>query len=447
MSFKIPINNSPIRKNLLANLFGVGVQLMNQIVLVPFYILFWGNELYSDWIVISALTTIFSMSDVGLNNVIQNRFAIKLSEGKKKECESLLTNNYILVAITLLFTLLICFAFVLLFDISDLLNLHLLSRKDASLVLAILIVKVFLGMLSNVEDSIYRATHVASISIYMNQIGNFLVAIITLMCIISKLSVILLSVLICLPYLFLTIIKYFHSKKYFIYYFRFKTADWQLFKEVLMPSLSFMSFPLGNMVVLQGYTLVVNSFFGAESVVLYNTTRTLCNFVKTLLNTLQYSVWPEYSIAYGNKDYHLMRHLHRKVINVTLTVSLIASIGILIFGPLIFKIWTHGAVEYNYHLMLTYISAILMESLWVSSSVTMMATNHHTKVGILYLCATLVAITIAIIMLLLIENCSLAMITITLVIMHLVLATYVIRAGLKFTDDSIAFSKFFRIWK
>ena len=47
------IGNSPIRKNLLANGFGIGVQLLNQIVLVPFYILFWGNELYSDWIVIS----------------------------------------------------------------------------------------------------------------------------------------------------------------------------------------------------------------------------------------------------------------------------------------------------------------------------------------------------------------------------------------------------------
>lgn len=64
---KIPfLGTSPIRKNITANMFGVGVQLLNQIILVPFYILFWGNELYSDWIVISALTTIFAMSDVGL---------------------------------------------------------------------------------------------------------------------------------------------------------------------------------------------------------------------------------------------------------------------------------------------------------------------------------------------------------------------------------------------
>ena len=66
--------NSPIRKNIIANLFGVGINLINQIVLVPFYIIYWGNDLYADWIVISALTAFFGMSDMGLNSVIQNRF-------------------------------------------------------------------------------------------------------------------------------------------------------------------------------------------------------------------------------------------------------------------------------------------------------------------------------------------------------------------------------------
>ena len=110
---KLPfIGNSPIRKNLVANGFGIGVQLLNQVVLVPFYILFWGNELYSDWIVISALTLIFSMSDIGLNNVIQNRFTIKLSEGSHKECNSLLTDNFLLVVVTLLVTLVGCIVFI-----------------------------------------------------------------------------------------------------------------------------------------------------------------------------------------------------------------------------------------------------------------------------------------------------------------------------------------------
>ena len=130
--------------------------------------------------------------------------------------------------------------------------------------------------------------------------------------------------------------------------------------------LSFMAFPLGNTIVLQGYTLVVNGFFGAEAVVLYNTTRTLCNFVKTLLGTLQNSVWPEYSIAYGKKDFARMRHLHRKILKITIAVSFCAGVGILVLGPIIYKIWTHNAVAFSYSLMGVYVVAIFIESLWTS---------------------------------------------------------------------------------
>lgn len=434
---KLPfVCNSPIRKTLVANGFGVGVQLFNQIVLVPFYILFWGNELYSDWIVISAITTIFAISDVGLNNVIQNRFSIKLSEGNQKECNSLLTDNFLLVAVTLMITLVGCFVFIVFWDITNVMSLHLLSREQANFVFIILLVKVFIGMFSGIENAIYRATHNASISVYMDHIGNLIVALLILVCILLKTSVTIMCVLICLPQLVLLIIKHFHSKKFYNYKFSIQSADWQLFRSVLMPSLSFMAFPLGNTIVLQGYTLVVNVFFGADSVVLYNTTRTLCNFIKTLLGTLQSSVWPEYSIAYGKADFDLMRHLHRKIIKITITISCSVGIGLLTFGPLIFRLWTHNAVEFSFSLMSVYVVALFIESLWTSSSVTLMATNNHTKLGIIYIFAASCAIGIAYILVNAISNCSLVLITSTLIIMHLIIASYTIQAGFKFTKEN-----------
>ena len=89
--------NSPIKRNIIANLFGIGVNLLNQIVLVPFYIIYWGNDLYGDWIVLSALTAFFGMSDIGLNSVIQNRFSIKYAQNSFKECSSLLVHTIVIV--------------------------------------------------------------------------------------------------------------------------------------------------------------------------------------------------------------------------------------------------------------------------------------------------------------------------------------------------------------
>ena len=416
-------------------MFGVGVQLLNQIILVPFYILFWGNELYSDWIVISALTTIFAMSDVGLNNVIQNRFSIKLSEGNYNECNSLLTDNYILVIITLIFTLLGCTLFVCIYDITEVMSLHLLNRRQASFVFLILIAKVFIGMCSGIENAIYRATHNASISVYMDQIGNLAVALITLICILIKVPVTFLSVLICLPQLLLCFIKHVHSKKYYRYSLSWKDVDLTLFKNILWPSLSFMAFPIGNTIILQGYTLVVNSFFGADSVVLYNTTRTLCNFIKTFIGTLQSAVWPEYSIAYGNKNFDFMRRLHRKILKTSVFLASVIGIGLLLFGPIIFNIWTRGAICFSYSLMSVYVLVLFVESLWTSSSVTLMATNNHTKLGIVYIFSSSMGISIAYFVAKI--GMPLWSIVLTLVVSHCVIATYSIQAGLRLTNDSL----------
>ena len=428
-------NNSPIQRNIIANLFGIVVQLLNQIVLVPFYILFWGNDLYSDWIVISALTTIFSMSDVGLNNVIQNRFTIKYAEGEKDECESLLTNNFILIGVTLLFSMIgICF-FITNFDITKVMNLHTLSRNDANWVFVLLILKVFIGMLSNVEDAIYRATHNASIAKHQSNIALLAITFITFICIYFKISIIALCVLISLPQLILIIVKYIHSQKLFKYYFSVKSFDWKLMKKIILPSFTFMSFPIGNSIVLQGFTLVVNKYFGADSVVLYNTTRTLCNFIKTFLATLQTAVWPEYSIAYGKGDFVLMRHLHRKILKITFVLSCLIGLALIILGPYIYEIWTRGAVIFDYSLMITYVLVLISESVWTSSSVTLMATNNHSKLGVVYISASVLALGVALIVSMYFQN--LWLIAASLIIMHVIIAIYAIPEGFRLTKDSL----------
>lgn len=431
---KIPfVGSSPVRKNLLANLFGVGVQLTNQVLLVPFFIIFWGNELYSDWIVLSALTAIFSMSDVGLNNVIQNRFAIKFSEGDIKECNSLITNNYILILTTLVLTLVGVLVFEYFWDITGVMAIHKLTRTESNWVFALLLVKVFVGMLSSVADAVYRGTHNASLATYITQVGLLSTSILTLIGIILKCNIVLLCILITLPQLIITIIKYFHSKRYFSYKFTFKTADFGLFKQILLPSFTFMAFPLGNTIVLQGYTLVVNTFFGADAVVLYNTTRTLCNFCKTALATLQSAVWPEYSIAYGNKDYNKMRHLHRKILKTTAIASAAIAAGLLLLGPFVYKVWTQGAVVFSYSLMAAYVCALIIESLWTSSAVTLMATNNHSKLGFVYIVASSISLSLALVAANL--SMSLWVIAATLIIMHTLIVTYAIPAGLNITKD------------
>lgn len=89
--------SSPVRKNLFVSGFGLIIQILNQLLLVPLYLMVWDVNYYGDWILLTSLSSIFAMTDAGLSSVTQNQFAIEYPKGNNKICNSLLLNNLILI--------------------------------------------------------------------------------------------------------------------------------------------------------------------------------------------------------------------------------------------------------------------------------------------------------------------------------------------------------------
>lgn len=388
--------NSPIRKNIVANLFGIGVNLLNQIVLVPFYIIYWGNDLYSDWIVISALTAFFGMSDIGLNSVIQNRFSIKYAQNEIQECNSLLTNNFFVVCIIGAICLLLGIGYVSIFDISQNIGLTTLSRLEGSIIFLMLLCQVFIQMFSGIENAIYRAKHKANIAVYYDQIAKLDIVLITFICLLLGVSLAVMSILICVPNLLLLFVKHINARKLYNFSFSVKLLDWSLLREVIRPSVMFLSFPLANAIILQGFTLVINKYFNADSVVLYNTTRTMCNFIKSFLNTIFFSVWPEFSIAYGKNDKRKMNDLVRKAVKSSIRIALLICVGLLLLGPFIYKIWTQDHVAFNYALMISFVVELVCNVLWNIKSVALVSTNNHIQLGLFFVGGAILSLIAAI---------------------------------------------------
>lgn len=387
--------NSPIRKNIIANLFGIGVNLLNQIVLVPFYIIYWGNDLYSDWIVISALTAFFGISDIGLNSVIQNKFSISYARGDLKQCNSLLVNNVAIIIIIGSICVVSSIVYVSFFDITDQLGLHTITRTEGSAVFVVLLCQIFIQMLSGIENAIFRATHNASVAVYYDQIARLVIFVITFVCLVVGCNVAFMCIAICLPNILLIAIKHINARRYFKWGFTFSLGDLILLKEILPQSVAYMSFPISNAILLQGFTLLVNRFWGSDTVVLYNTTRTMCNFIKTFLSTILHSVWPEFSIAYGKRDNVTMRRLYSKAMKASFVLSVLISIFLLMAGPFIYTTWTHGAVQFSYPLITAFLVVLVINTMWNTGCVALLATNNHVIFGIIDMCVTIMALIVA----------------------------------------------------
>lgn len=252
--------NSPIRKNFLAYIFGTGVQLLNQIMLVPFYIIYWGNNLYSDWIVLSAIVVIFGMSDIGINSVIQNRFSIKYAEGNHSECNTLLSFNFVIISIVTILALGGASIYIASTDISRNLDLHVLSRSEASIIFILLIVNIFLNMYSGIPNAIFRGMHLNSKAVLIDQIAKLLTVAITLACLLMHIPITTMCILLVAPPMMALFYKYLVTRRLFRWTLDLHIHDWKLLRTIFIQALGFLSFPIGNAILIQGFTLVVNRF-------------------------------------------------------------------------------------------------------------------------------------------------------------------------------------------
>lgn len=378
----------PISKNFLVSGLGIGCNLLFQILLVPFFLSQWGVLEYGDWIVLTSVCNIISMSDVGLNTVTSNLFSIRMAEGNKLECYKLLTNNFLLLFAISFFCIIGVFLFVSVCDVFSFLDLSVIQNNSAKNILILLSFQVLIGMISGVVNTAYRAKSKLHQVMLIDNVARFTEGGILFVGLLLGGTPLVLTIFYIIPKFVALIYKYYDMQTFYPFRIKKRYIDLSLFKQLLLPSFSFFSFPIGNAIVLQGYTLLVNKYFGGESVVLYNTTRTLCNFVKTIMGTISASVWPEVSIAYGQRDFGKVRRIHHSALLLSMLSSIIIAVCLLCFGSSVYKIWTKGTILFDSSLMLAFVIVLIVGNIWSTSSVVLSATNNHSTLGLFYLTGT-----------------------------------------------------------
>jgi O-antigen/teichoic acid export membrane protein len=381
-----------ILKNITANGFGLGIQLLSQIILVPVYLVYWGVDKYGDWIILTAISGFFSMTDIGLNSVSANEFSIHYANGKKEYCKKLLTNNFMIILIIAGISILVSLLYVFFRNIITDFNLSVTDRFTASFVFVALVGFVFIGMMGGIVNGIYRAFSKTHISTMLDNISRLFEILILLAGIILSMDIKLIVVFYLLPRIIFTFIKHIRIYKYFPYKIQFKAFDFLIIKKLFVPSISFMSFPIGNAIILQGFSIVVNKYLGSSSLVLFNTTRTMINFIKSNMGLINNSVWPEITNAFGRNDFKTIKKIHRYSVLINILVALCIALFLIFGGESIYLYWTKGKVGYDAILMNLLLLSMVISSIWYTSSVVLAATNNHIGYSKLYIITSVLAI-------------------------------------------------------
>jgi O-antigen/teichoic acid export membrane protein len=422
---------SPARRNFYANICSLIVRTFFTIVLVPFYILNLGNDLYSDWIILYTLPSLFELANLGVNHAVNTTFSIHYNNGNK--------DSYKIINHGLFFTLSIWFISILfIFLVWDYINavnilgLDIFSSEPAKIIMLLLTSKIFLDMIRGSLCSYFFAHNINHFSIYINLIQYVLECLIILFLIYNSFSLIVVSYFIAIPALLSCIFLF--SFNYFYYGYRFKVNfQYKYINLLFKPSLSFSILTVSEYILNQCFLILIKRQFSNDLVVVYNTTRTLTNYIKNIQGQFATAVVPVFNFYFSKGLKIELIKLYKKTTIYTVGSTVTLCILLILFKDYIWFLWLKDQIILDSKLLYNLVIIQLIGGLWIVSSHFIMSLNKHLKLSIYFFVSSASSIILFYIFSLN-YNLSVSSVPLFLGIHHLIMIIY-------------CFNKSFRIFK
>jgi O-antigen/teichoic acid export membrane protein len=384
-------NNLRLRlvKGIGANAFGQIVTVIIQLVSVPLFLQAWGVELYGEWLTLSTIPSIFSMSDIGFASVAANEMTMEVAKGNRKNALDIFQSTWLFISSVSFAIILSVLAVIWFIPIQNWLNINKLSRYEVIGIVITLTLHVLIGLQTSLLQAGFRCE------------GNYARG--TLLGSITRLSeYTILSVIAYLGAVPLVAAAFFLAARLigtiFIWLelrkrspwinYGWKAASLTTVKRLSRPAIAFMGLPLGHAFNNQGILTVVAITLGSKAVVIFSTLRTLSRLALQVMNIMNNAVWPELSVAFGIGDLDTARKLHRRSCQISVWLSFVFVVFLLLTGSWIIKVWTHGKINVDMKLFIIMLSTIVGNSFWSTSSCVLMATNHHQGLALRFMLST-----------------------------------------------------------
>ena len=383
---------SPARKNLLSNIISLVIRTGFVLFLIPFYINNLGNELYSDWIILYTLPAIFELTNFGINQAVNNTFSISYNQ-KEEMSEKIITHGlYFTFSIGLIISSLILLSWEWL-GLFEFLNIVSVNQDDSKLIVYFLTLKVFLDMIRGILSSYLFANNLNHFTIYINTIQYVLESLIIISLLLTGKTLVLISSLLLIPSLISCLGLLIINTKKFKYYFDLN-FDVKYIKILLKPSYSFSLLSISEYILNQGFLIVLKKYYLSESLIIFNSAKTLTNYIKQIQALISTSVFPVFNVYYGKNKLKELFSLYFKSRNITFIITAIICCLLYVFGESIWNIWLSNTVYFDSTLFNILLLIQLIGSIWIISSNLIISTNNHLVFSQLYLVSSIFSVVI-----------------------------------------------------
>lgn len=365
---------SKLSKDLIYGMLVKGVIIISQLLIIPIYISELGQEVYGEWIMITVIPNYLILSDLGLTTTVSNQISYyNVLKNYGKMIGLFKSTNFLIIIIGL--TILLFFVISLYYiDYHSLLNIYIIDREKVSLILLFFIINIVATLLLNFNLSYFRSID----KYYMNQkyvfVSYCIDLIITLIVLKTSKNLILIPVLFTFSKIFLLFVTIFKLSKYENYEYGFSKNIREV-KKILPSSLSYSLYSIGFGLILQGNTFIVGKVLGTNSVVIFNTVRTLVNTMRSFMSIIYLPKMPKYNILLSSERISEAKVVFKKNLQQVIILTLLSGLFITLFYKTLLYYWIHKELVITKTFIFLMIFGAVLHTIWNAVSMVTLSIN------------------------------------------------------------------------
>jgi len=358
------------------------LNVVGNLVLVPFFLSRWSTGVYGEWMALSAVVAYFSVTDLGMNSAAANATTAAYARGdlgRYRYLQGSAMAFYVGMAlsVSLLFGILTA-----VLPLPAWIGIRHIPPTVAAWVTWVLALRILWQMPAGQLGSIYRSTgNLAATQWFWNLQAMGLLAV-TVTVLLLHGGVLRLALWGVAPMMAVTAGVWFSLRRSHPELIpKLSEARIAGLRELLSPSLLFGLIMLSMALTLQGPVLLVSKALGGTAVALLVTTRTLANVVRQVEGSVQNALWPELTRLDAVRAESALRLGHRLLIIGSVALSAAFAGALWFEGASVMAVWTRGKLTEDVWLLRSFLVAAVLQAPWLASATFMMASNRHRRLA------------------------------------------------------------------
>ena len=379
-----------------ASVLGPVVTVFVQLINVPVMLHYWGAHLYGEWLILSTIPAYLILTDLGFGNVAGSDMTMRVHRGDREGALETFQSIAVMVLLVSVILGVLLSAVIFVLPIHRLLHLSSMSSTETKDTLFFLCLNCLVLLQWSVIGAAYRCAGRYALVMFFVNVFRVMEAASFLTLLVWHAGPVQLSMLMLgISIVGTTWLLFMKMKMIPWLPLGLRHANLKRVHELWRPALAYMSFPTGSAISLQGMTMMVGIVMGPLAVALFNPMRTLSRPVFQLTDAVKFSVWQELSAAFGQRNWHLARKLHRAACQISVLLALLATLLLAVLGKRIFALWTHGRLVMDVPAFYILLAVVFLNSFWNASSSVPLAANKHHGLAVVYLFFTSLSLLLA----------------------------------------------------